>query len=298
MLGISLIPVGDFENARDHLQAALALDDFGFAPFSNLLAWGAPLAVRSSALHNLHNCLFLLGWPAQAEAATRQGSTEISTISHLYARALALNAACRAHALRHDAHRLAATAAELLEISGKNSYSHLEATGQVFQGWALALSGKHHEAIAMIAPGVARCRAMGFLSLSSLHLAMLAECHAAEGDFKSAMLLLVQATDFAMENGEYFWEAELHRLKGEFHLDADHDLQEAESCFLRALDAAQRQNARLLELRALTSLARLWAGLGKQRVAQTRLATAYGWFTEGFETDDLRNAKAVLDTLQ
>ena len=109
---------------------------------------------------------------------------------------------------------------------------------------------------------------------------------------------IAEALAFAEESGERWWEAELHRLKGELLLaQSTENRAEAEACFHRALEVAQQQSAKAFELRAATSLARLWAEQGKRAEAHDLLAPVYGWFTEGFDTADLKDAKALLDEL-
>jgi len=127
---------------------------------------------------------------------------------------------------------------------------------------------------------------------------MLAECHAKSGDLESGLRALAEAMEVAEEKGERFYEPELHRLRGELYRDAGRDRREVEDCFVRALDAACRHEARLLELRAATSLARLMASQGRQDDARDALAPIYNWFTEGLDTDDLQSAKVVLDSLR
>jgi Flp pilus assembly protein TadD len=297
-LGVSLMSMGAFNDARRNLETALALDGFGSAPFSNLLAWGMAMARGLPAFLHLHNCLFLLGWVAQAETMAGRANAEAKSISHTYARAFALGVVCRGQALRRDTRSLAATAAELLKLCEEEGYSHFAANGLVFRGWALALNGHAEDGISMISSGIARCRSIGYLAWLSQFLAMLAESHAKAGDPKRALQALAQAQDFAEEKDERFWDAELYRLKGEIYRNEGRDPGEVEDCFVRALDTASRQEARLLELRAAGSLFQLWGAQGRRRDAVEKLAPVYAWFTEGFETDDLKSAKAILDRLE
>jgi predicted ATPase len=127
---------------------------------------------------------------------------------------------------------------------------------------------------------------------------MLAECHAKSGNLEAALRALAEATEVAEENGERFYEPELHRLTGEFYLAAGRDRREAEEHFVRALDTARRQESRLFELRAATSLAHLIANQGKRDDAREVLAPVYTWFTESLDTDDLQSARAVLDRIR
>jgi predicted ATPase len=109
--------------------------------------------------------------------------------------------------------------------------------------------------------------------------------------------LCIDAQERAQRNEEYIWEAELHRIEGEVRRAAGHPLTDAEACFGRALDVARRQGARMFELRAATALARLWRGQGRNVEARDLLTPVYGWFTEGFDTLDLKDAKALLAQL-
>jgi class 3 adenylate cyclase len=195
-LGVSLMSMGALSQARRNLESALAIDAFGSAPFSNLLAWGMAMARGLPALLHLHNCLFLLGWPAQAETMAGRADAEAKSISHTHARAFALGVVCRGQALRRDTHGLAATAAELLKLCEEEGYSHFAANGLVFRGWALALDGHAEDGIAMISSGIAQCRSIGYLAWLSQFLAMLAESHANAGDPRSALQALAQAQDF------------------------------------------------------------------------------------------------------
>src|SRR5262249_48264570 len=128
--------------------------------------------------------------------------------------------------------------------------------------------------------------------------AMLAEVYGAEGQAVEGLCLLAEALMIVSHHGERFWEAELHRLKGELLLSLSLENQhEAESCFHQSLVVAHTQQARSLEHRAVTSLARLWQQQGKRAEAHELLAPIYGWFTEGFDTTDLQDAKTLLDAL-
>ena len=127
-------------------------------------------------------------------------------------------------------------------------------------------------------------------------LALLGTAHGAAGQGADGRRLLALALDTARASGERWFEAELYRLKGELSL-ADGDQATAEACFLSAIAFAREQSAKLWEFRATTSLARLWADRGKRAEASNLLVPVYGWFTEGFDSPDLRDAKTLLDEL-
>jgi predicted ATPase len=146
--------------------------------------------------------------------------------------------------------------------------------------------------------GLAAWQAMGAKVLRPYGLALLAEASAQVGQFEAGLAMLAEALGLVDTTGERFWEAELHRLKGELLLArSSKRAVEAEASFRQALAVARRQQAKSLELRAAMSLSRLWQQQGKCKEAQELLAPVYGWFTEGFDTVDLREAKALLGEL-
>jgi len=146
--------------------------------------------------------------------------------------------------------------------------------------------------------GLAAWRATGAETLRPYFLALLAEASTKVGQCEAGLTLLAEALAVINDTGECRWEAELYRLKGELLLArATGQDTEAETCFRQALEIARRQQAKSLELRAAMSLARLWQGQGKHAEARELLAPIYNWFTEGFDTADLREAKGLLEAL-
>ena len=142
---------------------------------------------------------------------------------------------------------------------------------------------------------MAECRATQQLSDVPYHLSLLAETLHRAGRTDEALDALAEALEFVEETEERWWEAELHRLKGELLLLlATPNASEAEACYRLAIAVAQRQGAKMLELRAAASLARLWRDQGKSTEAYDLLAPVYGWFTEGFSTSDLHEARQFL----
>jgi predicted ATPase len=186
--------------------------------------------------------------------------------------------------------------------------------GSVLQGWALAEQGQSEEGMSQIRQGLATCQAVGAGVFRSYNLALLAETYGKAGQAEDGLAALAKALTVVDNTGERFYEAELYRLKGQLTLQqfqvsgstfpvADpHPLTldpqaEAEARFFKAIAIAQRQQAKSLELRAATSLARLWQRQDKQKEAHALLAEIYNWFTEGFDTKDLQEARALLEEL-
>jgi predicted ATPase len=172
------------------------------------------------------------------------------------------------------------------------------AGGAIRYGWALAHQGQVQAGIEQIRQGMTAWRAIGTALAQSYWLALLAEAYSAGGQAEAGLTVLAEALTHADNTGECWYEAELHRLKGELRLQQSSDNHpEAESCFHHALDIARTQQAKSFELRAATSLARLWHQQGKRDEARQVLGDVYGWFTEGFDTADLQDAKALLNEL-
>jgi predicted ATPase len=146
-----------------------------------------------------------------------------------------------------------------------------------------------------IRQGVTAWRSTGAALVMPTYLATLAEVYGKAGQLTDAQALLREALVIVEDTGERFWEAELYRLKGTLLLQQNvRDEQQAAACFHQALNIARHQQAKSLELRAATSLARLWQSQGKRHKAHELLVPVYGWFTEGFDTADLRDAGALL----
>jgi predicted ATPase len=170
--------------------------------------------------------------------------------------------------------------------------------GTILCGWALVQQGQAHEGIEQMSQGLRALRATGAELLRPYWLALLAEAYGTMRQPAAGLTVLAEALTLVDTTGQQWYEAELHRLKGVLLLQQSLDNQaEAESSFHHALDIARTQQAKSFELRAATSLSRLWQQQGKRQEAHALLAPVYGWFTEGFDTADLKGAKALLETL-
>ncbi|MBV7328143.1 hypothetical protein KFU94_07760 [Chloroflexi bacterium TSY] len=170
--------------------------------------------------------------------------------------------------------------------------------GQCLLGWALAHLGQAKEGSVQIRQGLATYRATGSAVDQTHLMALLAEVYGIMRRREEGLNVVDEAMGLVCTTGEGYYEAELHRIKGELIQLEDATETVAESCFLRAIEVAQRQQAKSLELRAIMSLCRLWQKQGRHTEALQILAEIYHWFTEGFATRDLKEAKALLDELQ
>jgi predicted ATPase len=186
-------------------------------------------------------------------------------------------------------------ATELLALSREHDFQMMRGIGTFFLVWATADDGELEQGIALMAEGLALFSAVRHLNRPYM-LTVLASAKADLGKPGEGLELLEDALASTEVSGERWWEAEWHRLRGRLLVArGQHD--EGEACFRRAIEVSRGQRARLLELRAATSLARLWSGRGRTVEARDLLNPIYAWFTEGFETPDLKDAKSLLDSL-
>jgi predicted ATPase len=239
--------------------------------------------------------LWLLGYPDQALASSLAALALAQQVAHPNTLTQALYWAAVLHHLRREAPLTQARAEASITVA-----ADYELTGQIgampLRGWALAASGHGEEGRAQITQGLAASRERRVARDGPYHLALLAEASTQVGQTAAGLEALAEALATVAQSAARWWEAELHRLRGELLLQsAVAQAGEAEACVQQALAVARRQQAKSLELRAAMSLARLWQRQGKRNKARELLAPIYGWFTEGFDTADLQEAAALLD---
>ncbi len=210
----------------------------------------------------------------------------------------ALNFAAGFHQLRREVPSAQAYTDASISVATAQGFPFWMVRGALLHGWALAQQGQAQEGIEQLTQGLTAYRATGGEIGRPYFLALLAEAHGTLGQPEAGLTALSEALALVDKTGERWYEAELYRLKGELLLQQHSDNEgEAEACFHHAIAIAQSQQAKSWELRAATSLARLWHQQGKRQEAHDLLAPVYYWFTEGFETADLQDAKALLDEL-
>jgi len=202
------------------------------------------------------------------------------------------------HQHRREARVAQERAEAAISLAKEQGFPLWMAVGSMLCGWTLAQQGQAQEGIEQLHQGLRAYRATGAEITRPYYLVLLAEAHGAMGQPEAGLIAIAEALTLADTTGERLYESELYRLKGELLLQQSADNQaEAETCFHHALDIARSQEAKSWELRTATSLARLWSQQGKREEANQLLGDVYGWFTEGFDTPDLRDAKALLDEL-
>jgi predicted ATPase len=242
--------------------------------------------------------LWHLGYPDQALTRNNEAIILAQELSHPYSLASALDYAAFVHCYRREGQATQEQAEAGMALASEKGFPQYLALGMVMRGWALAMRGQGEEGIAYLHQGLAAFRAARAEISRSRDLGLLAEAYGKVGQPEAGLTVLAEALAVVDKTGERYWEAELHRLKGELLLVLSTDNStEAEACFRQALDIACRQEAKSLELRAATSMSRLWHQQGKRQEAHDLLEPVYGWFTEGFDTADLQDAQALLETL-
>ena len=242
--------------------------------------------------------LWCLGYPTQGLAQSQQAVTFAQQIAHPFSLGWVLIRAAVFHQLRREVRCTQERAEAAISLATEQGFPLWLAHGAILCGWALAQQGQAQEGITQLTQGVTAWSSTGAELLRPYFLALLAEAYRTTGELEEGLAVLAEALTLVDTTGERWYEAEIYRLKGELLLQQNSDNQaEAESCFAQAITIAQNQQARGFELRAATSLARLWQQQGKRQEAHDLLAPVYNWFTEGFDTPDLKDAKALLDEL-
>jgi predicted ATPase len=283
--------MGEFLPAKKHLESAITLYDR-----ERPMAIG--LDTRVNCLSYMASTLWALGYPDQALKKGDEAVASAQALSHPLSLAFAEGLVCYLHQYRRDPRAAQETAESLIALSVEHGFTHWLAQATLTRGWAMAEQGHGEEGIAQIQEGLAAFRATGTEMTRPHALCMLAEACMETGRLDDGLSALREAMAAADEHETRQYETEMHRIKGELLLRQDlSKAAEAQSCFQRAVEIARNQSAKSLELRATMSLARLLRDTGRRDDARTMLAEIYGWFTEGFDTADLKDAKALLDEL-
>jgi predicted ATPase len=277
-----------------------------------------------SCLSFLAWTLWFLGYPDQARERVQEVLILAQGPSHPFSVAHSRQGAAIFHQLCREAHATQEQAEALLAIASDRGFPYWVAQGTIFQGWALTEQGQTEEGLIQIRQGLAAYQTMRTEIQRTYLLGLLAEAYRKRGQTKEGLNVLTEVLALVDKIGEHYYEAELYRLRGTLTLQSQTSLKqvsgksqtgqdqskdtdpqpltpdpqgEAEACFLKAIEIARKQQAKLWELRAATSLAHLWQQQDKKAAAYKLLADVYNWFTEGLDTKDLQEAKLLLEEL-
>jgi class 3 adenylate cyclase/tetratricopeptide (TPR) repeat protein len=293
LMGTSLSTTGDLVEGRTHLDKAIALYERAeHSPLATRFGQDVGVVILSWRSWTV----WVLGYPEAALADAERAIKNAREIGHAPTLMYALHFAPWTAILRGDYAEANARAGELIALGEQKGAAFWKEGGIVIRGCLLALTGQPEAAIQTINTGMNFWRSTGSSYTFSLSLPHLATAYANLGQFDDAWRCIREALTMVETTKERWCEAEVHRNAGEIALKSAQS-NRAEADFERALSVARAQRAKSWELRASMSLARLWRDQGKVQQARELLAPVYGWFTEGFDTRDLKEAKALLEEL-
>jgi predicted ATPase/class 3 adenylate cyclase len=295
LLATSLLHTGEIANCRAHFDQAIALYD----PVEH-----RPLAIRFSQdvgvsiLSFRSLALWVLGYPEAALNDTDHAVERVREIGQAATLMYAFNVTSLTLGLRGNYATANTQCEELVALADEKGSPFWKAFGMLRQGCLLALTGKASDAVRVITSGITAFRSTGATLWPPLYMSQLASAYAELGQFDDAWRCVGEAMTVAETTKERWCDAEINRVAGEIALKSpEADTAKVEAHFEQALAVARQQQAKSWELRAAMSLARFWRDQGKVQQAHELLAPVYGWFTEGFDTRDLKEAKALLEEL-
>jgi predicted ATPase len=291
--GVGLFYVGRHAVSRSHLEEAIAQYD----PISHrLLACQTGTRPNVQAQAVLGSVLFCLGYPDRALARSNAAIAEARRLAHPPSLAQSLANGARLLSLVGDNTVLDKWVDQLIAVTTAQGFAHWGAQGTIYRGWVKVMNGDLAEGISLLRSGSTACRATGAELWMPYFIALLARACELGGQIEEAATWLDDALQIVERTGERWFAAELNRHKGQLMLREGHS-EAAEELYHKALSIAREQEAKLWELRAAASLARLRRDQDRGAEARDLLAPVYDWFTEGFATPDLKEAKALLEEL-
>jgi predicted ATPase len=290
-----LVQMGEFLSARSNVEKALQVYD----PLKHQrLITIFTLDMGVSCLSWLSFALFFLGYPDQALKRSGEAITLARQIGHPFSLAFALSVASILRGCALDAQGSQELAEEAIAICSEKGFLYWLGVATVYRGLGLAWQGKYDEGISQTREGERIWRATGAVIGQPEYLISLAEVLGDAGEAEKGLRMLQEVFEMINRSGETIYAEELHRIRGDLLLKLSlEDQGEAEACYRKAIAIAHKQQAKILELRATTSLSRLLLGQGRRDEARELLQNIYNWFTEGFETRDLRTALVLLEEL-
>jgi predicted ATPase len=291
-LGVTLLYAGDLTAYHHHLDKVIELYDFdrhhllGFK-----FGYDPKVATMAHAMG-----LWMLGYPDQALQESRQAVQLADEIGQPFSQSFAYYFASHLHLLRREAHATLETADKVIAFSQQHRIPFWLACGLTTKGWAMAQMGQREEGLALVIQGNDILRAAGSTLPFFGTVAWYGEICILAGKAEEGLSMLNEVIPQSIQAGELFVVPQQYQCRGELLLKLGRT-DEAESSFEKSIEIARQQQAKGWELRATLDLARLWMSQGKQELAYHRLREIYDWFTEGFDTPDLVEAKALLEEL-
>lgn len=296
LLSLALRYQGEFVSARLPQERALALDRREYhEAYLSVFQEDVAISVR----REVSGCLWVFGYPEQALAVAHEGVALAEQMSHPFSLGGAYRAAANISFYCRDWQTSLSANVKVMTLAEEYALGNFADYATIYDVLALAYQEPTPAALARAKQAIEFVCTKGVVLDMTPALAALAEVCGMAGHLAEGLEAMAEALALVERTGERYWEADIWRVKGELTLKAaaDNSPVEAEACYHKAVEIARRQSAKSFELRAATSLARLWQRQGKPSEARQMLAGIYGWFTEGFDTADLQDAKALLDEL-
>jgi DNA-binding winged helix-turn-helix (wHTH) protein/tetratricopeptide (TPR) repeat protein len=299
MLGSVMFLSGEFVTAQAHLEQGQRL----YAPQRHCFH---ALASPAFGLTRLADVLWHLGYPDQSLQRSNEALHLARSVAHPWEVLVALIFAASVHQHRREVSQTRALAEEALALADEQGFVLRFAQAQILRGWALVMQGHRADGMAQLQKGSTDYRARVTVEAAARYIGLEAEAYGYLGDPSTGLQRLMAVMADLQPDIDRYQQAELLRLRGDLLLqaacwgpEARHypQMESVETCFRQALAVARQQHAKSLELRAATSLARLWQQQGKRTEAYKLLAPVYSWFSEGFDTADLQNTQALLQAL-
>jgi predicted ATPase len=294
-MGQVLHNMGNFLQSRFHLEQIDAL----YTPVQHhalAFSYGIDPGVMGRSV--LAAVLLYLGYPDQARQMGQKALVLAEEVDHASSLAFGLAGAGWLSYHGGDMQTMQSQAEALITLTTEQGFALWLAWGKILRGWAIAEQGNRKDGLAQMREGLSAYLATGATGYYPYFLVLLAEAYMKMEQTAEGLAAVAEALQRVTSTEERMYEAEIYRLKGELLLQQTPDNHSAaEPCFYQALDVARQQEAKSLELRAAISLARLWQEQGKTTEAHRMLSKVYNWFTEGFETKDLQEARALLEEL-
>jgi predicted ATPase len=291
-----LFHLGDYDGCRTHIEQGLSLYSSGdYRHHASIFGGHDP---QVCAYGEQGQTLWLLGFPEQAREEVQKALAWAEQLRHSGSIVHALDMTLLVHGYRREANLVQTMAEKMIQFSDAHGLPDEWAKGMLFRGWAYAMTGQPEKGIAAIKNGLADLSQTGTKEDFPIYFDMLADAYQRAGDTEQALSTLAEALIQIKHTKSRYWEAEIYRHLGELLLASPtQTVTKAETCLTKALEIAHRQQAKSLELRAATSLAHLRRQQGQPHQGRAMLQSVYDWFTEGFESIDLKNAAALLREL-
>ena len=295
LAGITAMHFGAFSNARSEFEAILHLYDARQHRSQPVHYVHDP---KVSALTYLALVLWVLGFPDQARHASAAAFRCAAELDQANLTAHVHNfAGAGLDELLGDVRGARAHADAIVELADRHSLGYWRVNGLILRGWAMVQQGAVETGLALMCQNAAERTAQGVSWYQARYLCMLGAAYAQAGLAERGLRVIAEARDHVAKSEEHMWEGELARIEGELMRVQGASAPEVEGCFARAITITRAQGTKSLELRAALNLAQLWCDQGRRSDARALLTPTFSWFTEGFETADLRAAKVLLDKL-